>query len=126
MTLTPAQIEILRQALALRMGIPTRNDFANKYGNDDPDCEAMVAGGLMSRCEALGGGVFYTVTGAGVREVCPDAKAAVYLPTGDDVAVFPTPGGRFKMRWDGPGKGRFVQGKVYRVSDAAVRVKEAT
>jgi hypothetical protein len=68
----------------------------------------------------------YRVTGAGVRALFPDARAAVYLPTGDDVTVFPTPGGRHKMRWDDPGKGRFAQGKVYRVSDAAVKIKEAT
>lgn len=52
--------------------------------------------------------------------------ARLFGPPGDDVTAFPTPGGRFKMRWDGPGKGRFVQGKVYRVSDAAVKIKEAT
>jgi hypothetical protein len=122
-TLTPAQSSILRAALSLRSGVPTRNQYVAPGRNEDPDCDAAVAAGLMLRCESLGGGTFYKVTGAGVRAVCPDARAAVYL-TGEDVTVFTTRNGGYRMRWDAPDKGRFAQGMVYRVSAQAVRFKE--
>ncbi len=124
MTLAPAQIEILRQALGIVRGIPTRDHYNADWFND-PDCEAMADAGLMLRCQTTAGGRFYKVTGAGVRAVCPDARAAVYL-TGEDVTVFTSDTGRHRMRWDGPDKGRFVQGGVYKVSAHAVKFKEAT
>ena len=121
MTLTPAQNEILRQALALRSGVPTRDD--ETFGHAE-ECEPMAAAGLMSYRQGTSGR-FYRVTGAGVRATCPDARAAVYL-TGEDVTVFTSDTGRHRMRWDGPDKGRFAQGGVYRVSAHAVKFKEAT
>lgn len=124
MTLAPAQNEILRQALGIVRGLPTRDHY-NADWRDEPDCEAMADAGLMLRCQTTAGGRFYKVTGEGVCAVCPDARAAVYL-TGEDVTVFTSDTGRHRMRWDGPDKGRFAQGKVYRVSDAAVKIKEAT
>ncbi len=125
MTRPASQTDVLLAALALAHGVPTRN-YIQPAAPWEHACEMLAAEGLMVRRQSLGGAVFYTVTGAGVREVCPDAKAAVYLPTGDDVTVFAKSSGRWRMRWDGPDKGRFQQGVVYRVSDAAVRVKEAT
>lgn len=122
MTLTHAQIEILRQALAVVRGVPTRDHY-NADWSGDPDCEAMADAGLMLRCQTTAGARFYKITGAGVRAVCPDAKAAVYL-TGEDVTVFQTPRDTYRMRWDGPDKGRFAQGVVYRVSAQAVKFKE--
>jgi hypothetical protein len=121
-TLTPAQIEILRQALAIVRGIPTRDHY-NADWSGDPDCEAMADAGLTLRCETTAGARFYKVTGAGVRAICPDARAAVYL-TGEDVTVFTTRNGGYRMRWDAPDKGRFAQGMVYRVSAQAVKFKE--
>jgi hypothetical protein len=121
-TLTHAQIEILRQALAVVRGVPTRDHY-NADWRGDPDCEAMTDAGLMLRCQTTAGARFYKVTGAGVRAICHDAKAAVYL-TGEDVTVFTTRNGGYRMRWDAPDKGRFAQGMVYRVSAQAVRFKE--
>lgn len=122
--ISPAQNEILRQALAVVRGVPTRDHY-NADWRDDPDCEAMADAGLMLRCQTTAGARFYKVTGAGVRAACPDARAAVYL-TGEEVTVFTSDTGRHRMRWDGPDKGRFQQGVVYRVSANAVRLKEAT
>ena len=86
---------------------------------------ALAASAVFAQRIWTGGGRFYRVTGAGVRAVCPDARAAVYL-TGEDVTVFTSDTGRHRMRWDGPDKGRFAQGGVYRVSAHAVKFKEAT
>ncbi len=124
MTATPAQIEILTAALAVVRGVPTR-DIIRPAAPWEAPCEAMVKDGLLSCYTQPGGGRHYKVTGAGVRAACPGAKAATYL-TGEDVTVFVSDSGRYRMRWDGPGKGRFVQGAVYRVSPKAVKCKEAT
>ena len=124
MTRPASQTDVLLTALAVAHGVPTRN-FIQPAAPWEHACETLVADGLMVSCEAPGGGRFYRVTGAGVRAVCPDARAAVYL-TGEDVTVFTSDTGRHRMRWDGPDKGRFAQGGVYRVSAHAVKFKEAT
>ncbi len=124
MTLTLTQEVALLRALGIVRGVPTRDHY-NADWRDDPDCEAMADAGLMLRCQTTAGARFYKVSGAGVRAVCPDARAAVYL-TGEDVTVFTSDTGRHRMRWDGPNKGRFSQGNVYKVSAHAVRFKEAT
>lgn len=121
--ISPTQIEILTAALAVVRGVPTR-DIIRPAAPWEAPCETMVKDGLLSCYTQPGGGRYYKVTGAGVRAACPGAKAATYL-TGEDVTVFVSDSGRYRMRWDGPNKGRFSQGNVYKVSAHAVRFKEA-
>jgi hypothetical protein len=118
MDLTDNRRAILRLALGLTVSNdPTHNTYQHEWRSSS-DCESMVKDGLMTCCEALGGGVFYRATVAGLRAVW--GRPAIYEMTGDEVTARETEK-RIHIYWQGPPKGRFRTGEIYRVSKSTVR-----
>lgn len=128
MTLPPAQIAILTDALGLVRGRPVHTGLVLRSPNvhglhvRNMALADLAAAGFLRQCDA--DGEVYRVTGKGVRAVCPDAQAAIYEPMQAPVTVFVGRTGRLKMRWDGADQGRFEQGSMYGVSEGAVRFLE--